>query len=769
MSRVPISPLLATFTVSILLGTTEHLHAQEPASTSFSGQLVEVVVTARRRAESLQETPVAVTAFSGAQLDRLNIQQIDRISQLTPNLAITEQTASTSASTIHIRGIGEQNPILTSESGVGLYLDGVYVARTSGAIFDLVDLERIEVLRGPQGTLFGRNTTGGAIQLVSRTPAREFGLQGKLGYGRFDEWYARAQLDTGMLAGGPLRASLAYLHRERSGHVDNTLTPDGEDPGSINTDAIWATLRGEFGRFVANYTFDYNDRRGSPMFFQLVAATPDVRDYFGRSPLFGGSSFLLSAQRAETVQRTEAAVTPRTESVSRIQGHALTLEHALTENLTAKSITSYREMDVDFIFGLSGNGRLRGVVLDPLTFAASVDEVAPIQGFQNDQQNQFSQELQLLEHGERWDYVLGAFYFREHIDTTSNQFLTFVLPGGQAGINLRPQSIFSGKSESIAAFGQISYRPPILQDRLEVTTGARITRDRKSLNVIAPASVSGSDDFERASWLASLDYGLTDRAMIYGRATTGYKSGGLNPTAGFLNSYGPEKALAFELGLKSEWLDRRLRANLALFHTTYDDLQVQQFVAGTEGSQSLFVNAGEANYQGVELEIVARVMDRLTLEGSLGYTDPEYERFEFRDPISNRLLDVAKEAKFPYLAKTNIHAGIEYRSTPKSLGVLSARLDYSYGSERYFAPVPRVTPFLEQIRAPGQHDLSARITLSEIALGKDAGGLEVSVWGANLTDEDDVNSGIDFGSLGFAGVSYVLPRRFGIDVKMVYR
>ncbi|MBK7250198.1 MAG: TonB-dependent receptor [Gammaproteobacteria bacterium] len=604
-------------------------------------------MTARRREESLQETPVAVTAFSGAQIDRLNIQQIDRISQLTPNLAITEQTASLSASTIHIRGIGEQNPILTSESGVGLYLDGVYVARTSGAIFDLVDLERIEVLRGPQGTLFGRNTTGGAIQLVSRAPAREFGLQGKLGYGRFGEWYARMQLDTGLLADGPLRASLAYLHRERDGYVDNTLTPDGQDPGSIDTDAIRATLRGDFGKFTANYAFDYNDRRGSPMFFQLIAATPDVRDYFSRSPLFGGSSFLLSTQRAGTVQRTEAAVTPRTESVSRIQGHALTLEQAFTENLMVKSITSYRDMDVDFIFGLSGNGRLRGVVLDPLTFAASIDEVTPIQGFQNDRQNQFSQELQLLGHGARWDYVLGAFYFREHIDTTSNQFLTFVLPGGQAGINLRPQSIFSGKSESVAVFGQISYRPSVLQDRVEVTGGARITRDRKSLNVTAPAPVSGSDDFEQASWLASLDYKVTDSAMIYGRATTGYKSGGLNPAAGFLNSYGPEKALTLELGLKSEWLDRRLRANLALFHTTYDDLQVQQFVAGTGGSQSLFVNAGEARYQGVELEFVARVLDRLTLEGSLGYTDPRYESFEFRDPASNQLLNVAGEAKFP--------------------------------------------------------------------------------------------------------------------------
>ena len=171
-------------------------------------------MTARRarQEESLQQTPVAVTALSGNLLDKLNVQDVSKLGQLAPNLVITQQTSSLNAAAIYIRGIGQNEPAANAEAGVGIYLDGVYIARTAGAIFDLVDVERIEVLRGPQGTLFGRNTTGGAVQLVSRKPGDEFGVEAKAGYGSYDDWYTRARIDTGQLGSSTIKATLAYLH-----------------------------------------------------------------------------------------------------------------------------------------------------------------------------------------------------------------------------------------------------------------------------------------------------------------------------------------------------------------------------------------------------------------------------------------------------------------------------------------------------------------------------------------------------------------------------
>lgn len=761
---------VSRLTLGMLLGGTPVVaqamvpaeETQSPHISRAGEKIADIVVTARRQAESLQKTPLAVTALSEEMIDRLGINQPDRISNLAPNLVITQQTASTTASSIYIRGIGEQNPILTSESGVGLYLDGVYLARTSGAIFDLIDLERIEVLRGPQGTLFGRNTTGGAVQLVSRAPSSTFEGKVKAGYGSFDEWYAQAQVDTGDIGGAPVRASLSYMHRSRDGYVDNRLTPDRLDPGSLNSDVLRARVAADIGSATVDYVFDYNDRNGAPTFFQLVAASPDVARYYGNSPAFGGAPFLLSRTYQKDVLRTDGQVTTRQSSSSRIKGHALTVEIPVTDAVTFKSISAYRTLDVDFIFGLSGNGDLKGVVLDPVSFAPTISSVAPIQGFQRDRQKQWSQELQILGASDNLKYVLGLFYFREKVASDTDQFLTFVLPGGDAGMNLRPRSTFSAVSKSYAAFGQASYRPSLLDERLELTAGLRYTRDEKSLAQTHPQLVDGETSFDNVSWLLSAAFDIAPDILAYVRATSGYKAGGFNPSAPFLNLYGPEKALAYELGLKSRWLDGRLQANIALFSTRYDNLQVQQFVAGSAGSQSIYVNAGKARYRGIEIELTAVPATGLSLEGSLGYTDPKYRSFLYRDPGTDQVTDVAANARFPYLSKLTTHVAVDY-GWDVGGSRMSARIDYAYRSGRDFSPVPEATPFMDAIRDHGRHDLSARLTLSKVPFGPAEG--EVSLWGANLLNRHDVGSGIDFGSLGFAGVAFAPPRTFGVNLQ----
>lgn len=731
-----------------------------------AGALAEVTVTARRQEESLQEAPVSVTALAGKLLDELNVQDVAQVGEFVPNLSISRQPSSTTAATIMLRGMAQSDTAATAEQAVGLYLDGVYIARLAGAVFDLVDLERVEVLRGPQGTLFGRNTTGGAVQLVSRKPADEFGIEEKLRYGRFSDWSTRTRLDTGPLFGSPVKATIAYLHRERDGYFDNALASDDEDPGSFDNDALWLGLRGEFGdRFTASYTFDWNERGGTPVFFQIVAATPDVAGYYGRSPLFGGAPFVVSGERLDSGQ--QAPFDRRFNSDSESGGHNLTLEFTASDALTLKSISSYRSFEQDTVCSLTGNGMMRGVVLDPMTFVPSIQDLyGPYDCHELQRQLQYSEELQVLGSAGNFSYVAGLFYFYERATDLMHQRLTFVLPGGQAALNLAPLQSFGGETESVAGFGQVSYRPAALQNKLELTGGVRYTDDKKEFfSLFFPER--GAAGFSNTSWLASASYQFTDDIMAFVRVSTGYKAGGFSPRSDQLAAFKPEEATAFEVGLKAEWFDRRLRTNLSLFQTDYEDLQVQQFRAGTSGATSDMVNAAEATIKGFELEIMALLAEGLTVDAAYGYTDAEYDRYLFRDPLTDQIMDLSSVAHFYYAPENTLHVGAEYAFRPFKGARISARLDWFDRSEYYFHSFDFLNSFNEQVKDPGTENLRARLALSEMPLGA-KGSWEVAIWGDNLTDRDNVGYGIDFGSLGFGGVSYTEPRRYGIDVKMSF-
>ena len=738
----------------------------EPTEAAGAAALEEVTVTARRTEESLQRTPVAMTAVTSAMLEKLNVQDVSRVVALAPNLVIDRQPASTTASSILIRGIGQVEPASTADQGVGLYLDGVYIARTAGAVFDLVDLDRIEVLRGPQGTLFGRNTTGGAVQLVSRKPADTLGIEQKLGYARYDDWYTRTRLDTGYLGQSPVKANIAYLHRERDGYVDNTLAPASQDPGAINSDAVWVAIQGDFtDRFTATYTFDFNDRDGVSPFFQIAGATPDVASYYELSPAFGGAPFDYGTERRTSGQ--EAPFDGRWNSTSQTLGHALTLEYEFSPLARLKSISAYRSFEADTICNLSGNGPMRGFLLDDATFEplGIGDLFGPYACRNPMEQLQRSQELQLTGAAGALSYVAGLYYFYEDVSDRNNQRLTFVLPEGQAGLNLAPLQAFGGESTSKAVFGQVTWRPDALDSKLELTAGLRYTQDERTFKSSAFPE-KGDETFSDTSWLLSVAYDFARDVMGYVRVSTAYKAGGFSPRSATLVSFDPEQAIAYEAGLKAQWLDDRIRTNVAVFHTDYDDLQVQQFASGSLGASSDTVNAGEARFDGFELELVARLTTGLTIDASYGYVDPEYEQFLFRDPATDAIVDVKDVARFPNVARNSLHAGAQYDFAPFRYGSLSARIDWFDRSERYFHPLDFVNVFNETIKDPGTENLSARLTLADMPLGK--GTWEIGVWGDNLSNHDNVGYGIDFGGLGFGGLYYTEPRRYGVDVKFSF-
>lgn len=763
---------------SILLASTAAVamaaapaNAQETTgeTAQHDNRLEDIVVTARRTSESLQTAPVAVTALTSATIDRLNIQDVNAVPQLAPNLSILQQSSSITAASVFIRGIGNQEPSSVAEQGVGVYLDGVYIGRSAGAIFDLVDMERIEVLRGPQGTLFGRNSVGGAIQLISKRPADELGAQIKAGYGNNNEWFVRSRIDTGRIANSPFSASASYMHRQRDGYVDNLLRPSSDDPGALNTEALFLALKGDFGDLTVNYSYDYNEREGTAPYFQILAATDDFINYYSRSESLGGDPFIMSSGRLDSgLQRglTDRFGHLRYDARAKIQGHTLTVEYEPMDTLTLKSISAYRKFFQDTILTLSGNGNLMGVVLDPVTFEPSIQPVNPYNGNNAPQKQwQFSQEFQALGKHDNWNYVLGAYYFYEKASETNRQFLTFILPGGQAGFNLNPVQAFGGTTESMAAFGQVSVKP--FGDQFELTGGLRYTSDKKTLRIFGDVdpAISGRETYENVSWLASATYQITPSQMIYARASSGYRSGGINPRTNIINKFEPEKAIAYEAGFKGDFFDRRLRTNLALFYTDYSDLQVQQFASGTGGATSLIVNAGKVVYKGFEAEITALPVDGLQLEASAGYTDPDYKEFLFRDPATNQIIDVADEARMPQTSKFQARGAIQY-STPVSFGTITGRVDYAYRSTIYFFALDRVNPFNRDIRSRPDHNLKARLSFGDIQFNGVTA--EFSLWGDNLTNQKNIDFSVDFGGLGFGAGSYKRPRSYGVDAKFSF-
>lgn len=733
--------------------------------------LDEIVVTARRSEERLQDVPVSVTAMSGAFLERQSVVDASSLTRLAPNLTIAAQPSSMSAAAVFIRGIGNTEPSAVSEQGVGIYLDGVYLARAAGVLFELNDMERVEVLRGPQGTLFGRNTIGGAVQFVSRKPADDFGVSLKTGYARFNEWYLRTRVDSGYLGETPLKFSISASHRQADGYTDNLLTPSSKDPGAVNADTVAFALQGDFNALTVNYNFDYDDRRGTPAFFQMTNATPDVIAYYSQSPLFGGAPFLISPTRLDEVYQegfVDRKGNYRYASRSKNWGHSLTLNYDATSRLTLKSITGYRNFRQDTITALGGNGGLRGVVLDPVTFQPSIAPVNPFIGNNAPQRQwQFSQELQALGSSGDISYLAGVYYFYEKASEHNRQALIFVLPGGGAGLNLTPVQAFGGTAESMAAFGQVSWTPASLEERLELTGGLRYTSDKKTavLRGDVQPSLSGRVNADNVSWLASASYKLTDDVMAFTRASTGYRSGGINPRASVINMFEPEKAMAYEAGLKSEFFDRRLQVNVSAYLTKYDDLQVQQFAAGTGGATTLIVNAGKVQLKGFEAEIVATPVTGLIFDASVGYVDTKYKKFNFLDPATNQTIDVADQAKPIYSPKWSLRLGAEY-SRDLSVGTARLRVDYSYRSTMFYHPLDITAPFNEQIRTRPDHNLKARLSLEEIKVGNST--MEVGIWGDNLTNDENINYSIDFGSLGFAGSTFKKPRTYGIDAKIKF-
>jgi iron complex outermembrane receptor protein len=697
--------------------TSSMTYAEELAGKSLS--LEEVLVTAEKREESLQETPISILAFSAEKLARFGVTDLGDISGLAPNVEITPFPISRSSLIVFMRGVGNNDSQSTQDPAVGVYLDGIYMARSIGLTSDVADLERIEVLRGPQGTLYGRNTTGGAINLITAKPADEAGLSQTVSRGNRSYWRSLTKIESGKI--GNVAAKLSYLRSAHDGWVNNT--GPGKNFGEEDKSAGRFALRWDVSDAMSiDYAYDFSEIDGPQHFYQPIAgaspnpAVPANDSRNGSGQWFGG-------------------VLP---SNTEISGHSLIVSLDTSAGVL-KSITAYRELNEltvqDYDAGTPGF-RVNGDV----------------------DQEQISQELQLVgDYGSDMNYVAGLYYFRE----TGNELESDTY----GGFPLEKRQIIS-ESEAQAIYGQLTWSPTALDHRLDITLGGRYTVDDRSADkssiTFTGGPQSGSESWSHFNPSLTVDYAWTDTLSTYGKVVSAYKSGGFNvrsTEAGFQPPFDEENILSYEVGLKSTWLDRRISFNAAAFHAEYTDMQLQQITNNSTIFLTDVFNVGEAEIDGFEFDLMAVVVEGLTLQASYGYTDADFVEFIDQRPGQPTFgQDVSDRAVMPYAPEQSFTVGLDYE-TQISIGVLQASVDYSWRDERYG------TAFNDDLQGFFLDDngiVNARLAVTEISVG-DA-SLEVAAWGRNLDSEEYKVHSISLGT--YRSAYFGEPKSYGVDITL---
>lgn len=705
-----------------------------PASTTSPApvarnQIEEIVVTAQKREEQLQEVPIAITALSATEMENRGIVTFEGVAAASPSITFAPHANSSNTLILYMRGQGFLDPNqLTADGAVGMYLDGFYIARPQAGTFDMADAERVEVLRGPQGTLYGRNTTGGAVNLISKKPTGEFGFKQSLNFGTRNLFRSLTAINLPEVGG--VASKITLLKSSIDGYVKNSGS--GHDYGEEEQQAgrlqlaWWAS-----DHLQVDYFYEYGTLDSTPTYFQNDSLNGVVIDgdvYYAHP----------DGANSRTYKPLDLAL-----STSDFQGHGLTLNWEVSDRLSVRSLTGYRELDFQSIQNFAD--------------ATSVAPRTPLPGLNNDNiftTYQFSQEFQFL--GDALDgaihYVAGLYYFRESGSQRNLVNLpTFALA------QLRE---VEAESESKAVFGQIGWTPDILDRRLELTLGGRYTRDSRSAErffsingaVIengAATNTANDLDYSRFNPSFTVNYQWTDTLNTYAKVTTGYKAGGSfvgGPVGSFNATFSPEKVTSYELGMKSEWLERRLQVNLAAFEYEYTDMQLPITADPANGSVFQVYNAGESTMRGMELDVVTLPLDDLTVKFSYAYLDAKFDKidvipgtiFDNRvNPVSPyQLGDNVKDVfVLPFAPEHSVNIGVDYVLFNFDNSDLTAHIDWRWQDEVFVtaAAGPEV-PGRKYARLPAQNFLDLSIAYSvDLPRGDRA---KLIIWGKNITGRD---------------------------------
>lgn len=678
-------------------------------TSSTSGPvLAEIIVTAQKREESLQRTPISLAAFTADQLEKSLIQDLYDVGIQTPGMIVNKEIVGK----IYIRGIGAENLTIGGDPGVAVHTDGAYVARTSAAIFDLYDVERVEVLRGPQGTLYGRNATGGTINILSKAPTDEFEGNISAEFGNYD--YIRL----GAMVSGPIvedkvLARAAIVKSDRDGFTPNLFT--GVD--LFDEDLLMGRFRLRFlpsDNVTIDLIADFSKDDSSPAPFKQLEF----------SDLFEGTLGATDPPGLRPVSQ-ESPVTEMQDQFG-ITG----IINWDLENFTFTSVTAYRDTEFEAVFD--------GDAVD-ITY----------QNFENlDDTQQFSQEFRLSSNmSDQYNWIIGAFYFKDEGDTR----IFIPIPG--LGFDIL--HVATQETDAFAIFGQGTY---FVSDRVALTLGLRYNSEDKNatqftdFGFIPPLNQDLNAESDEFTPKFGLEFYASDDVLWFASATRGFKSGGFTFN-GFQPNFDPEFVWAYEVGVKSRLASGAVTLNGSAFYYDYTDLQVSKL----ENNAGVITNAADATIYGAEIELLAQATEELRLNVGLSFLNAEFDEFLTEDPSNLQLgtIDLAGNS-LPRSPEFSANVGAEYSLSLNNASDLTFRIDYQYQEKSFFTAFNR--------------DLSAQESFSIVnaraGYTSETGTWQVAAYVRNALDEDYflniLESGVEAGKPeGFVAA----PRTYGLQLR----
>ncbi|GAA0768291.1 MULTISPECIES: TonB-dependent receptor [Brevundimonas] len=700
--------------------------AQETAGSEGPAAAVEdIVVTAQRREQRLQDVPLAVSAFSMESLEDGKVESLLNLDGKVPNVVLAPVGAYPFASAFYIRGLGYADVESSFEPSVGVELDGVYLSRNVGAVQDFFDIGGVTILRGPQGTLYGRNTIGGVVSVQSRRPSFDFGARAQATFGSNGRQELRAGVE-GALIEDQLAGKFSFLTKTYDGYIKNY---DGRDMGAQDVTSMrGALLWTPTASFDATLIVDYTKDKGTGTAFENASLPSMVLPGFGEPADTDGDPF-LSHVGDDIFSDLEAL------------GVTLNANWDLGP-VKLTSITGYRKTDTEVLSDFDGT---------PTPFMTV---------HRDETHDQFSQELRLASNTDGpLTYVVGAYYMTQEYDIATGQFGT-VFGSPTAGSTIYTQQ----KADSWAVFGQADYE---VLPGLTVTAGGRYSKEEKTFTtqpLFYPNAETFEASFDDFSPKVGVSYKWSDTLMTYAQYSRGFRAGGFNGRAGSFLAVGPydsETVDSYEVGVKSDLFDRRLRLNAAVFTSDYQDMQqsVQQLIPGTLINQTLVANVGAATISGFEAEATALLTDVFTISASVGYLDASYD--EFMADLGDGLGVIDRTyLPMPYAPKWSNSVTFNYKD------------DFDFGRVTAQASVRHMTDMYTSFSTlNATTDLTMRqsntVVDGSLSLELPDGRWRVSLWGKNLTDELVINNTFGVGNL-LASRVYQPPREIGVDLSLTF-
>ena len=774
-----------------------------PAAAEQQERVEEIVITAEKRESTLQKTPVSITAFSSTQLEQLGIENALDLNAFTPNLFISQDAKGSIGFFTTSRGVGNADTgQIQADPTTAVYIDGAYNGISLGSLFEIVDLERVEVLRGPQGTLYGRNTTGGAINFITRRPSGEWGSSARFTGGTSATANFRAYLENPVWGGeegfgapdwlGTMSTSFSFATLNRNAFFPNSAGLDVDGVGRLagRISARWEMV----GGVLLDYSVDLHRIRESSSTMQLTSVFGDAKGFLENGILFNATGGTQGTDIRPFGSHTRldrySIDRPYNDEVD-LTGHVLTVsrdwdEVAVLGSFTAKAIFGYRSLDFKNTDDRDGT---------------SFDVFLNTEDAKKDQTT-LDANLIGTTLGDRLDYVIGYYYFQEDARSTVSQEIR--MDAQYDAITLGPgftrdmgliQTIFPEiDNSSHSVYGHFGYTLPFHEDRVKLEAGLRYTYESREFanwqttwyptNSIVPGAVPGlqttygyrreSKTFDDISPMGRISYQATDDLLAYFSVSRGFKAGGFNGRAATDLAFEPfdsETLLSYEGGFKLEFFDHRARLNATGFFSDYEDMQRSVLTAtGTGGTTAIILNAADSEIKGLELELVAIPVDGLRLDSSYGLTKGKFVSFPALDPATGTIRDFAGERQLSNSPDHSVHVGLQYSLPSFSWGTVVARVDYTWQSETLLQNGDE--PKAGQ-NAYGLFDF--RLSLNEVELPGNSGVIDLGFWGRNIFDRSFRDFGIDFQTntkhlgISFPWIvqSFGRQRTFGID--MVWR